>query len=139
MESRQKVLELIRRFEDLPEGNESILRSLLVDLKFFIQENFGSDSQYLGYLRYVKFRPEAVFITDKERERSWHDGIAQVDNLLRVILNDTKITPAPAQSSIITPVEETSQECGKAGRGSLRGVKNGEEEAAISRRRRSGS
>lgn len=54
MESRQKVLELIRRFEDLPEGNESILRSLLVDLKFFIQENFGSDSQYLGYLRYVK-------------------------------------------------------------------------------------
>ncbi len=109
MESRQKVLELIRRFEDLPEGNESILRSLLVDLKFFIQENFGSDSQYLGYLRYVKFRPEAVFITDKERERSWHDGIAQVDNLLRVILNDTKITPAPAQSSIITPVEETVQ------------------------------
>src|SRR5262245_59681749 len=113
MEPRRKIVELISRFEDVPVGCDSILRELIVDLKFFIEENVGSESQYLGYLKYVKFRPEAIFVTDKERERSWHDGIAQVDNLLRVILNDPKITSTPAEpswpASIISPIEETVQ------------------------------
>lgn len=92
MESRQKILELVRRFEILPSGHEGELRTWIVDLNYALQEIFGPDSQYLQYLRYIKFHPEVVFVTDKERDRSWKEGVAQVDNLLHVILNDPKVS-----------------------------------------------
>ncbi len=92
MESRQKILELVRRFEVLPPGHEETIRSWIADLHFALDEIFGSDSQYLQYLKYIKFHPEVVFVTDRERERSWKQGVAQLDNLLRVILNDPKVS-----------------------------------------------
>lgn len=95
MDSKQKVFDLITRLQVL---NEDVLREFITDLKFTIKEIFGPESQYLAYLKYVKFTSEVVFVTDKERERSWHDGIAQVDNLLRVILNDPKVSGYPASS-----------------------------------------
>lgn len=92
MESRQKILELVRRFEILPAGHEGELRSWIVDLNYALQEIFGPESQYLQYLKFIKFHSDVVFVTDKERERSWKEGVAQVDNLLHVILNDPKVS-----------------------------------------------
>jgi hypothetical protein len=102
MDSKQKIFDLITRLQVLPLFNEDVLHEFISDLKFTIEEIFGAESQYLDYLKYVTFIPEVVFVTDKERERSWHDGIAQVDNLLRVILNDSKVSGHPSSSSILS-------------------------------------
>lgn len=92
MESRQKILELVRRFEALPTGHEDTIRSWITDLHFALDEIFGSESQYLQYLKFIKFHPEVVFVTERERELSWKQGVFQLDNLLRVILNDPKVS-----------------------------------------------
>ena len=91
MQSKQRILELVSRLEDLTACNEDSLLAFIVDLKFAISEIFNPASQYLSYLKFVKIRPDAAFVTDKERERSWQDAVAQIDNLLRVIINDPQI------------------------------------------------
>lgn len=92
MESRQKILELVSRFEILPAGHQDELRSWLVDLNFALNEIFGPDSNYIQYLNYIQFQPDVLFVTDNEREHRWNQGVTQVDNLLHVILNDPKVS-----------------------------------------------
>lgn len=92
MDSRQKVFGLVTQLQELPLFDEPVLLGFISDLKLVIEEIFGPSSPYLDYLKYIKFQPDAVFITDKERDRSWQDGIAQIDNLLRVIVHDPKIS-----------------------------------------------
>lgn len=108
MRSKQKILELVSRLEDLSVGNESGLRAFICDLNFTINEIFDPTSQYLSYLKHVKFFPSTVFVTDKERERSWQDGVAQIDNLLRVILNDPKVGGNAIAMSHFSDLEKSS-------------------------------
>ena len=91
MNQRKQFLDFVKRLDDLPSLSEDMLAEFTTDLKFAIQEVFGSDSQYLDYLKRIKFRPEAVFVTDRELQRCWYSGAAQVSNLLKVILNDPLI------------------------------------------------
>ncbi|GEM_PF-6472732 len=88
MSPRKQFLDFVKRLDDLPARSEQMLIEFISDLKFTIKEIFGPDSQYLDYLKYVKFRPEAVFVTDRELRRCWYGGVAQVSNLLKVILHD---------------------------------------------------
>lgn len=132
MDSRQKIFDLLTRLQILPLSDDGVLFEFITDLKFTIQEIFGPESQYLDYLKYVKFIPEIVFVTDIERERSWLNGVSQVDNLLRVILNDVKVRdnsssasvfsesgridslPAPEVSSMEDAVEQSLEEFKKS-------------------------
>src|SRR5690348_10717758 len=91
MSHKSQILDLIKRLDDLPVRSEDLLKSFLVDLKITIKEIFGPGNQYLDYLKFVKFRPEAVFVTERELHRSWLSGKAQISNLLRVLLNDPAV------------------------------------------------
>lgn len=93
MELKKKILDFMYRLEAIPVGHESLLKEYLSDLKKIIQVTFTSQSPYLNYLQFIKFKPDTVFVTDREREQSWQNGTTQVDNLLRVLLNDPKINP----------------------------------------------
>ncbi len=88
MSHKAQILELLKRLDDLPVRQEDLLKIFLVDLKLTIKEIFGPGNQYLDYLKFVKFKPEAVFVTERELNRSWLSGKAQIANLLRVLLND---------------------------------------------------
>jgi hypothetical protein len=106
MSYKAQILDLIRRLDDLPVRHEDLLKGFLVDLKLTIKEIFGPGNQYLDYLKFVKFRPEAVFVTERELSRSWLSGKAQISNLLRVILND----PIVRASAEATPEEVPGEE-----------------------------
>ena len=106
MSFKSQILDLIQRLDVLPVRNDDHLKTFLVDLKLTLKEIFGPGNQYLDYLKFVKFRPEAVFVTERELQRSWLSGKAQIANLLRVIINDPVVRgsepedPLPLDDSI---------------------------------------
>lgn len=110
MESRQKILELVSRFEILPAGHQDELRSWLADLNFALNEIFGPDSNYIQYLKYIQFQPEVIYVTDNEREGRWKQGVTQVDNLLHVILNDPKLSDRIILNPDVIVQEDASSE-----------------------------
>ncbi|MBL8014060.1 MAG: nucleotide-binding protein [Candidatus Omnitrophica bacterium] len=107
MEIKEKILDFMYRLETIPIGHESLLKEYLSDLRKTIQQTFSSDSPYLNYLQFIKFKPDTVFVTDREREQSWQNGATQVDNLLRVLLNDPKVN---VQNPSPTSLENAAQQ-----------------------------
>jgi predicted nucleotide-binding protein len=108
MSRKSQILDLVRRLDDLPLRNEDLLKGFLVDLKLTLKDFFGPGNQYLDYLKFVKFRPEAVFVTERELQRSWLAGRAQIANLLRVILNDPTVRDSEANPGEAASEEELS-------------------------------
>jgi predicted nucleotide-binding protein len=106
MSYKSQILELTKRLDDLPVRHETLLKAFLVDLKLTIKDIFGPGNQYLDYLKFVKFRPDAVFVTERELQRSWLAGKAQVVNLLRVIVNDPIVRASEPTESLIEPPSE---------------------------------
>jgi len=106
MSYKPQILDLIKRLDDLPVRNEDLLKVFLVDLKLTVKDIFDPGNQYLDYLKFVKFRPEAVFVTERELQRSWLSGRAQIANLLRVLLSDPAVRGNEPVASVPEAVNE---------------------------------